>query len=83
MDVILETAQGGWMPIEIKLGGAANIDQAARNLPRLRKRTDTAHVGDRPKLVVVTGTGYGYERPDRVTVVPLTSLRAGSASPRS
>ena len=59
MDVILETAQGGWMPIEIKLGGAANIDQAARNLPRLQKRTDTAHGSvNRPKLVVVTGTGY-------------------------
>ena len=83
VDVIIETAQGRWMPIEIKLGGAANIDQAARSLVRLRERVDTARVGEPAKLVVVTGTGFSYERPDGVTVVPLTSLRAGSASPRS
>ena len=74
VDVIIETAQGGWMPVEIKLGGAARIDQAARNLLRLKERVDTARVGDPPKLVVVTGTGYGYERPDGVTVVPVGSL---------
>ena len=75
VDVIIETAQGGWMPIEVKLGGAANIDQAARSLLRLRERVDTARVGEPAKLVVVTGTGYGYERPDGVTVVPVGGLR--------
>ena len=74
VDVVIETAQGGWMPIEIKLGGTANIDQAARNLLRLRERVDTARVGDPRKLVVVTGSGYGYERTDGVTVVPVGSL---------
>ena len=73
MDVVIETAQGGWM-LEIKLGGTANIDQAARNLLRLRERVDTARVGDPRKLVVVTGSGYGYERTDGVTVVPVGSL---------
>ena len=63
------------MPIEIKLGGAANIDEAARSLLRLRERVDTARVGEPAKLVVVTGTGYGYERPDGVTVVPVGGLR--------
>ena len=74
VDVVIETAKGGWMPIEIKLGGEANIDQAAQSLLRLRERVDAARVGAPPKLVVVTGTGYGYERADGVTVVPVGCL---------
>ena len=38
------------MPIEVKLGGAANIDQAARSLLRLRERVDTARVGEPAKV---------------------------------
>lgn len=74
VDLVIETASGDWLPIEIKLGGGANIDRAARNLLRLRKRVDTRRLGEPRKLLVVTGTGYGYERPDGVSVVPLGTL---------
>ena len=74
VDAIVETAAGGWMPIEVKLGGPTHLDQAARNLLRLRDRVDPARSGIPPKLVVVSGTGYGYERPDGVTVVPVGAL---------
>ena len=74
VDAVIETAAGGWMPVEIKLGGPAHIEEAARNLLTLRARLDTARAGEPPKLLVVTGTGYGYERPDGVTVVPVGAL---------
>lgn len=73
-DAVIETAAGGWMPVEIKLGGEANIEEAARSLRRLRERVDTDRAGAPAKLLVVTGTGYGYERPDGVTVVPVGAL---------
>ena len=75
VDVVIETARGGWMPIEIKLGGTANIELAAQNLLRLRQRVDVNRIGDPVKMVVVTGTGYAYERPDGVAVVPVGTLR--------
>ena len=75
VDVVIETARGGWMPIEIKLGGTANIELAAQNLLRLRRRVDVNRIGDPVKMVVVTGTGYAYERPDGVAVVPVGTLR--------
>lgn len=75
VDVVIETARGGWMPIEIKLGGTANIELAAQNLLRLRQRVDVNRIGNPVKMVVVTGTGYAYERPDGVAVVPVGTLR--------
>ncbi|MDE0067181.1 MAG: hypothetical protein OXN44_09965 [Acidimicrobiaceae bacterium] len=62
------------MAIEIKLGGAEAIDKAAQSLLRLRDRVDVGKVGAPEKLVVITATGYGYERPDGVAVVPITTL---------
>ena len=50
------------------------IDRAARNLLRLRERVDTGRLGEPRKLLIVTGTGYGYERPDGVSVAPLAAL---------
>lgn len=76
VDVVVETAKGGWLPIEIKLGGTANIELAAQSLLRLRQRVDVNRIGKPVKMVVVTGTGYAYERPDGVTVVPVGALRS-------
>ena len=75
VDAVVETAKGGWMPIEIKLGGTANVERAALSLLRLRQRVDVARIGEPVKMVVVTGTGYAYERTDGVTVVPVGALR--------
>ena len=75
VDAVVETAAGGWLAAEVKLGGDKAIDTAARNLLKLRSRVDTAAVGEPAKLIVITAVGnYCYDRPDGVAVVPITAL---------
>ena len=74
IDAIIETFVGDWMPVEIKLGGGRAIDAGAKNLLKLLNRVDTERMGAPAKLVVVTATGYAYERDDGVSVVPIGLL---------
>ena len=74
VDAILRRRNGEWIAVEIKLGGRAAVDAAAASLRRLRERIDPAGVGEPERLVVLTATGYAYERTDGVAVVPLTAL---------
>ena len=74
VDVIVEHPDGRWVAAEVKLGGAAAINKAARALLRLRDKLDRASTGEPAKLMVVTAVGYAYDRPDGVAVVPITSL---------
>ncbi|MCY4156924.1 MAG: DUF4143 domain-containing protein [Gammaproteobacteria bacterium] len=74
VDAVIETAAGQWLPVEVKLGGSQWIDAAAASLIRLSKRVDTAKIGAPRKLLVITATGYAYERNDGVSVVPLGAL---------
>ncbi len=48
--------------------------EAARSLIRACEQIDTTRVGEPAKKLVITPSGYGYERPDGVTVLPLTAL---------
>ena len=73
-DAIIEARDGRWIAAEVKLGGNDNIEQAARSLLRLRDKVDTARIGEPAKLLIITATGYGYDRPDGTTVVPITAL---------
>jgi len=73
-DAVIQTRDGRWIAAEIKLGGDDNIEQAARSLLRLRDKVDTARIGEPSKLLIITATGYGYDRPDGTTVVPVTAL---------
>jgi len=69
VDYIVETRDGDWMGVEVKLG-QAEIDKAANSLHRLAER-----VKRKPKaLVVVTATSLAYTREDGVHVVPLGLL---------
>ncbi len=74
VDAVLETAEGAWLAIEVKLGGQRLIDQGARSLLRFAARVDTATMGDPSKLIVLTATGFAYERGDGVAVVPIGNL---------
>ena len=74
VDAVIKARDGRWLAIEIELGRQRGIDQAARSLLRLRNKVDTERMGVPAKLLVVTATGYGYERPDGVSVVPVTAL---------
>jgi predicted AAA+ superfamily ATPase len=73
IDAIVESADGRWAALEIKLGGEG-IDEGARNLLKLAERVDTAKCGPPAALAVVTASGYGYTRADGVSVVPVASL---------
>ncbi len=73
-DAVIEARDGRWIAAEVKLGGSDNIEQAARSLLRLRDKVDTSRIGEPSKLLVITATGYGYDRPDGTTVVPITAL---------
>ena len=74
VDIIIERGDGAWIALEIKLGGEAAIEHAAKSLRKLRDTVSDRHVGGPSNLVVVTATGYGYLRKDGVQVVPLTAL---------
>ena len=63
-----------WLAAEVKLGGPDAVEGAARPLRRLRDKVDIDRVGTPAKLAVITATGYAYDRPDGITVLPITSL---------
>ena len=72
-DAVIERRDGAWVPVEVKLG-TARVDDAARSLLESCDAIDTAERGRPANMLVVTATGYGYTRPDGVSVVPLTAL---------
>lgn len=73
VDVIVQKRDGAWAAFEVKLGQSA-IDRAAANLLRLASKVDRDKHEAPAALVVVTGWGYGYRRPDGVLVVPIGAL---------
>jgi len=74
VDVIVEAADGTWLAAEVKLGGPHAVDAAARSLQRLRDKVDIHRTGTPAKLAVITATGYAYDRPDGITILPITTL---------
>lgn len=69
VDYVIETREGDWIGIEVKLG-EAGVDRAADALLRLAQRVPRP-----PKaLMVVTGGSLAYQRPDGVLVIPLGLL---------
>jgi len=70
VDLVVEQPDGSWAGFEVKLGGSL-VDEAAAALLRMAatrvSRAPTA-------LAVITGTEYGYRRPDGVWVIPLGCL---------
>lgn len=74
VDAIVETVAGQWIAVEVKLGGQDSIDHGAKSLVRFRDRIDIDRMGPPSKLVVVTATGFAYDRDDGVAVVPIGLL---------
>lgn len=73
VDAIVALADGRWAAFEVKLG-AGQTDVAAANLLAFSSLVDTTACGPPAALVVITGTGYAYRRPDGVSVVPIGAL---------
>ena len=74
VDVILRLKDGTWAGVEVKLGGAKNIDEGALNLRKLAAKVDNRVTGSPAFLMVLTGGKYAYTREDGVHVVPLGCL---------
>lgn len=76
IDAIVDWGDGRWMAVEVKLGSMDAVDEAADNLNRVCEKVDYDLTGPPTRKVVITASGYGYDRPDGVAVVPLTALTA-------
>ncbi|KAA0269760.1 MAG: ATP-binding protein [Acidobacteria bacterium] len=72
-DAVVQAADGRWAAFEVKLG-AGIVDDGAESLRRFARQIDTARSGEPAVLGVITGTGYGYVRPDGVQVIPIGAL---------
>lgn len=73
VDAVIEGENGAWLAMEFKLG-TSNVDLAASNLKRFSERIDVERMGTPRSLVVVTGSGDAYTRPDGVHVIPIEML---------
>lgn len=74
VDCILETANGKWGAIEIKLG-AGEIPSAVNNLTKFRDKVDTDKYGEPAFLMVLAGADYSYKRDDGIYVVSIGTLK--------
>jgi predicted AAA+ superfamily ATPase len=74
VDAIVEARDGRWAAFEIEPGGAAAIEEAARDLVAFARRVDLGKVAAPACLGVIVAGGYGYEREDGVAIVPVGAL---------
>lgn len=74
IDCILETDNGKWGAIEIKLG-AGEIPTAAKNLIDFKEKVDKDKYGEPSFLMVLTGADLSYQRDDGVYVVSIGTLK--------
>jgi hypothetical protein len=74
VDCILETADGKWGAIEVKLG-AGEIPDAIENLTKFKEKVDTDKYGEPSFLMVLTGADYSYKREDGIYVVSIGNLK--------
>lgn len=73
VDAIVDGGPNRWAAFEIKLG-AGRIEEAAQTLLKFADRVDTDRTGEPAALGVITGSPYGYRRPDGVSVIPIGAL---------
>ena len=75
-DAVVHLRNGSYGLIEIKLGGAARIDEGAVNLNKLAEKIDTEKMKKPAFKMFLTGIGdFAYCRKDGVLVVPIGSLK--------
>lgn len=75
-DAVIHLPNGTYGLVEIKLGGARNIDAGAANLLKLERNLNTAKMKTPAFKMVLTGTEtLAYRRQDGILVVPIGSLR--------
>ncbi len=76
VDVVVSSANGDWLPIEVKLG-AGGIDSGVKNLLQLEQRmTEAGNKRPKQKCVVVGFGAPAYVTPEGVQVIPIDALGA-------
>jgi uncharacterized protein len=73
VDAVVEAADGRWAAFEIKLG-VGRVDEAAESLLTFKDRVDSRRSGPPQALGVIVATGFGYQRPDGIGVIPIGAL---------
>jgi predicted AAA+ superfamily ATPase len=73
-DLLVQLRDGRWGAIEVKLGNK-QIEEAAKNLLKLKNKIDTNKMQEPSFLMVLTGGQFAYHRKDGVSVVPIGCLR--------
>ena len=73
-DAIITLPDGRWGAVEIKMG-QRQVDEAATNLLKLKKKVDTEVMQPPAFLMVLTGNGYALQLDSGVLVVPITCLK--------
>lgn len=73
-DTIVHLANGKWGAIEVKLG-QGRVDEAAKNLLKLKSIVDSDTMNSPSFLAVIVATGYAYTREDGIHVIPIGCLR--------
>ncbi|MBQ7502473.1 ATP-binding protein [bacterium] len=80
-DAVLHLRNGHYALIEFKLG-AAGIEEGAKHLLEIENLINASNQEADIKLqapdlkIIITGTEYGYQRPDGVFVIPIGTLRS-------
>lgn len=75
-DAVIHLQNGSFGLVEVKLGGAKNIEAGAANLLKLESNLNTARMKAPAFKMVLTGTEtLAYRRQDGVLVVPIGALR--------
>lgn len=74
IDCILETADGKWGAIEIKLG-AGEIPSAVENLNKFKEKVNAEKYGEPSFLMVLTGADYSYRRDDGIYIISIGNLK--------
>ena len=73
-DAIITLPDGQWGAVEIKMG-QQQVDEAANNLLKLKKKVNTEVMQPPAFLLVLTGNGYALKLENGVLVVPITCLK--------
>ncbi|MFI2362018.1 ATP-binding protein [Promicromonospora sp. NPDC019610] len=76
VDAIVELHDGRWAAFEVKMGGAKNLELAARNLKALETKVSEKRSSQLASLNILTAGNTSYTRPDGVNVVALGHLGA-------
>jgi len=71
VDAIVELLDGRWAGFEVKLGGDAHIEAAAKSLFALTKKLSDSKQKEMTSLNILTAGSVSYTRPDGVNVISL------------